>query len=594
MKIKAIITTVAIASTALILAACGKNSSSNSSADDDNTLHLSTSSTLDTLDISKATGYGQTGNVFESFYRLDENGKPIAGLAKSGKASKDGLTWTFKLRKAKWSNGQPITAKDFVYSWQRSLNPKTESSYAYLFGDVKNANAVMTGKMNPNALDIKEPNDSTVVVKLDRPLAYFKVLMAYPLFGPQNKSVAEKYGKRYGTKARYQVYSGPFSVKGWNGTNDTWSFVKNKNYWDKDKVKLDKINYQVVKSSNTGYQLYQQKKLDMTELDSTQVKNLQHQSDFKEYPYSMMQWLEYNYKAKDPTIRTAINNRNIRLAISLSIDRKLLVKKVLGNGSTLPKGFAPTKLAYNPKNKEDFANEQQVKNTVNYDPKLAKQYWQKGLKEIGLKDLITTLLSNNDDPSADPMGQYLQSQWTKVLKGINVKISNIPSKAVQSRIESENFQVFLTGWGGDYNDPMTFLQIPLKNTAYNRGKWDNEQYNTLVNKANNEDANNVNKRWQDLVSAAKIVNREQAFTPIYQQTSAFLLNKRVHGMFIILPVLNGTISLLQLNKNNFYTKIAPIHIIYDRIGAIFLSKTETLKEIDKAQSTNFHDTKEIT
>lgn len=252
MKIKSIISTAVIASAALILAACGTHSNSSPSAENDNILHLSTTSTLDTLDISKATGYGQTGNVFESFYRLGENGKPIAGLAKSGKVSKDGLTWTFKLRKAKWSNGQPITAKDFVYSWQRSLNPKTESSYAYLFGDVKNANAVMTGKMNPNALDIKAPNDSTVVVKLDRPLAYFKVLMAYPLFGPQNKSVAEKYGKRYGTKARYQVYSGPFSVKGWNGTNDTWSFVKNKNYWDKDKVKLDKINYQVVKSSNTG------------------------------------------------------------------------------------------------------------------------------------------------------------------------------------------------------------------------------------------------------------------------------------------------------------------------------------------------------
>lgn len=125
------------------------------------------------------------------------------------------------IRDSKWSNGDPIVAQDFVYSWKRSLNPKTASPYAYLFSGVKNADAIIAGKKSPNALGISAPDKKTVVVKLNRPIAYFRVLMAYPLFGPQNEKVVKKYGNRYATKAQYQVYSGPFKIKGWNGTNDT-------------------------------------------------------------------------------------------------------------------------------------------------------------------------------------------------------------------------------------------------------------------------------------------------------------------------------------------------------------------------------------
>ena len=138
-KLKVVLAGIVTVSVGLLLAACGNN---NASTAEKNTLNLSTTAPLDTIDISKSTGFGQTGNVFESFYRLGKNGKPTAGLAKSGSVSKDGKTWTFKLRDAKWSNGDPITAQDFVYSWRRSLNPKTASPYSYLFSGVKNADAV--------------------------------------------------------------------------------------------------------------------------------------------------------------------------------------------------------------------------------------------------------------------------------------------------------------------------------------------------------------------------------------------------------------------------------------------------------------------
>lgn len=529
-KLKGVLAGVVTISLGMLLAACGNGNSSNKSVAQSGTLNLSTTAPLDTIDISKSTGFGQTGNVFESFYRLGKNGKPTAGLAKTGTVSKDGKTWTFKIRDSKWSNGDPVVAQDFVYSWRRSLNPKTVSPYAYLFSGVKNADAIIAGKKSPNALGISAPDKKTVVVKLNRPIAYFKVLMAYPLFGPQNEKVVKKYGNRYATEAQYQVYSGPFKIKGWNGTNDTWSFVKNNDYWDKKAVKLNKIHYQVVKSNNTGYQMYQQGKLDLTPLSSEQVKNLKSNNDFTQYPYSLVRFLLYNFKDKNAVNRKALNNKNIRLALSLSIDRDIVTKKVLGNGSTLPKGFVANDLAANPKTGIDFAKEQAVKNTVDYNPALAKKYWQKGLQEIGQKSLTFDVLSSNDEADSDQLTQYLQSQWTKELKGIKINITNIPDKSTTSRAQQGNFDIYLSHWGGDFNDPMTFMQIPMTGTSYNYGKWSNSEYDNLVKKAGNQDANNPDIRWNDLISAAKIVNSNQAITPIYQQTTAYLQNKRVHGI----------------------------------------------------------------
>ena len=544
-KLKGVLAGVVTISLGMLLAACGNGNSSNKSAAQSGTLNLSTTAPLDTIDISKSTGFGQTGNVFESFYRLGKNGKPTAGLAKTGTVSKDGKTWTFKIRDSKWSNGDPIVAQDFVYSWRRSLNPKTVSPYAYLFSGVKNADAIIAGKKSPNALGISAPDKKTVVVKLNRPIAYFRVLMAYPLFGPQNEKVVKKYGNRYATKAQYQVYSGPFKIKGWNGTNDTWSFVKNNDYWDKKVVKLNKINYQVVKSNNTGYQMYQQGKLDLTPLSSEQVKNLKSNQDFTQYPYSLVRFLLYNFKDKNQINRAALNNKNIRLALSLSIDRDVVTKKVLGNGSTLPTGFVANDLASNPKTGEDFAKEQSVNNTVDYNSALAKKYWKKGLQEIGQKNLTFDVLSSNDEADSDQLTQYLQSQWTKELKGLKINITNIPEESSDSRAQQGNFDIYLSHWGGDFNDPMTFMQIPMTGTSYNYGKWSNSTYDNLVKKAGNEDANNPEKRWNDLVSAAKIVNGNQTITPIYQQTTAYLQNKRVQALFIILLVRNGHINMLM-------------------------------------------------
>ncbi len=398
-KLRAILLVAVVGIITVGLAACGQSSSKKSNSSERQTLNLSTTAPLDTIDVSKSTGYGQTGNTFESFYRLGKNGQPTAGLARVQKKSKDGKTWTFTLRNAKWSNGDKITAQDFVYSWRRTLNPKTKSTYAYLFSGIKNADKVNAGKLPPSAVGIKATDDKTVVVQLEKPIAYFKVLMAYPLFGPQSQKAVQKYGKKYGTKSQYMVYSGPFKIEGWNGTGNKWQFVKNNQYWDKSVVKLKKINYTVVASPTTGLELYQQGKLDLTPLSNQQIKNYKRNKEFKQYPYSLVSFLEYNFKDESKTKQKVMSNRNIRTAISLTVDRKQLTKKVLGDGSATPTGFVASKLASDPKTGVDFAKQQAVPNTVDHNEKLAKQYWEKGLKQVGVKKVSLSILASSDDPT---------------------------------------------------------------------------------------------------------------------------------------------------------------------------------------------------
>ncbi len=518
----------AVIAMGLGLAACGQTASTTKPSQE---LKLPATAQLDTIDLAKATGYGQTGNVFESFYRLGKNGKVAPGLADSAKVSKDKKTWTFHIRdNAKWSNGDKITAQDFVYSWRRTLTPATKASYTTMFSGIKNGDKIIAGKASPDTIGIRAKDQQTVVIQLDKPIAYFKILMAYPLFAPQNEKVVNKYGKKYATKSQYMVYSGPFKITNWSGTGNTWSFVKNNHYWDKKVVKLQKINYQVVTNPQTGLSLYQNKKLDFAQLSTEQVKNYKNNSAFKEYPYSIVIHLKYNFKDANQEKRRIMNNRNIRQAIALSINRSQLTKKVLGDGSVTPTGFVASGLASDPKTGEDFAKQQTVKNATTYNPKLAKQKWAAGLKQLGIKKVNLNILAGNDDVAASTVTQYLKSTLEKNLSGFNLKIENVPASVAQSRSTSGDFDLYLSHWGADFNDPISFLQIPVSSNALNYGKWSNKRYDALIDKAQGADAGNNEARWHDMVQASKLINKEQSFTPLYQANYAYLQRSTIKGV----------------------------------------------------------------
>lgn len=527
MTLKKILLGIGSVALALTLAACGNSQSSGSKQmADKQVLNLSTTETISTLDNSAASESVSLTALYstnEGLYRLGNKSKLENALATKTTVSKDGLVYTFNIRKGdKWTNGQPVTAKDFVYSWRRTANPKTAANYAYLFDGIKNFSAIQKRTVSPSQLGVKAPSDYKLVVTLSHPVPYFKLLLAFPTFFPEQQSAVEKYGKRYGNDSNTVSSNGPFKVVGWNGTNNTWKLKKNTNYWDKKHVHLSQINFQVVKSPSTGLNLYNQKKLDVTPLTGTQVQNYQNNKGFNKFVGGSMMYLQMNQK-KDKALR----NLKVRQALSQIVNKQALATKVLRDGSTKPLGFVSTNLTQNPKTKADFAKDAYVKSGVAYDPTNAKKLWTQGMKAVGQKKLTLTLLSDDTD-QAKTTTQYLQDQFEK-LPGLKINIDNVPNKNRLARSSSGNFDLVLSSWGADFADPINFLNLQETGNPTNNGKWSNASYDKYIKASQTTDANNQQNRYEDLVKAEKVLMENQGVVPLYQPSTAELWRTNIHG-----------------------------------------------------------------
>lgn len=529
---------------AILLAACGSSSSSNGGATQakDQTLNWMESSALPSMDISTATDVvsGETlNNTNEGLLRMGKNSKTHPGVAKSYSKSKDGKTYTFNLRKSKWSNGDPVTAKDFVYSWQRTVNPKTASQYAYLFAQVKNANAIMNNKKPVSSLGIKADGNYKVVVTLTKATNYFPALVANPTFYPQDQKIVQKYGKKYAANAQSNVYNGPFKLTYWTGTSDNWTLSKNSNYWNAKNVKLKKINFKTMKDPQTALSQYQSGKLDATYLSGQQPKNYKNSKQYVVRKGASTFYIEMNEK-KDAIFK----NVNARKALSLAINRNQFVNKVLQDGSTVPSGYVADGLvSYKG---TDFAKAAKTSEGTAYNLAEAKTLWKKALKETGKSNVSLTLMAD-DTPAGKNATEYVQSQWAK-LPGLKVTNSNLPFKTRLSRSQNGQFDAVVSGWGADFADPISFLSLFTSGNSYNNGKWKSTTYDKDIDKANNQDANNESARWNDLIDAEKTLMNDQGIIPIYQQAKPQLVKSNVKGIIYFPTGANWDFSQTYISK----------------------------------------------
>ncbi|MEE8857356.1 MAG: peptide ABC transporter substrate-binding protein [Lactobacillus sp.] len=531
---KKIISGTMIAASALLLGACAKSSSNSSSSNSkapvgtsyEKSINWMTTSELESLDPAKADDTAseeQIANTYEGLYRLGKNSKVEPGVAVSSSVSKDGLTWTFNLRKnAKWSNGDPVTADDFVYAWRRQVDPKTASSQVNNYQGIKNAIKISEGKKKVKTLGVKAEGKYKLVVQFETPVPYFKVVTAISL-KPLDSKAVNKYGKKYGTKSEYAVYNGPFTSAGWTGSSLTWKLAKNKYYWDAKNVKLDSVNYSVQKTPSTDYNLYQTGKLDAAILDTQAAKSMKGKKGYTVLTLGNTTYLSYNYK-KEKMFR----NANLRRALSMAINRKQLLTTI-GDYNTQATTFSATNVVLDDENFADYVEKHDTDNNkyVEYDKTEAQKYFKKALKELKTKKISFTLMADDDD-SYKKQTEFIQSALTEAFGDqISVSVSNLPKTTRVARQLAGKYQVVLGGLTSDFPDPYHFLSYMTSGQAYNFGKWTNKSYDKAVKASLTM---NKQKRKAALLKAEQIIINQQPVSPLYHMGQAWMIRPNIKNL----------------------------------------------------------------
>ncbi|EMF0036896.1 peptide ABC transporter substrate-binding protein [Enterococcus hirae] len=527
-----------VALSGLVLAGCyggsantkSSNSASGNSTDGGGVFNLVVPQEMPTADLSLATdtiSFTALNNVYEGIYRLDKDSKPQpAGASELAEVSEDGLTYKIKLREdAKWSNGDPVVAADYVYGWQRTVDAATASEYAYLFAPVANAEEITAGKKDKSELGIKAVGDHELEITLTKQTPYFQYLLAFPSFFPQKQSVVEENGDAYASASDKAVYNGPFTLTDFDGpgTDTEWSYKKNDNYWDKDAVKLSEIKVSVVKESSTALNLFKDGQADDVILSGELAQQNANDPAYTSVKEARTSYIELNQREADSPFK----NVNLRKAISYSINRDALVKQVLGDGSVVSTGLIPADMSKNPETNEDFAKE--AGKLVSYDKDKAKEYWEKAKKELGIDSLEFNLMASDDDASKKVI-EYIQNSIQENLDSVKVKPTPVPFSVRLDRSSSGDFDTVLGGWAADYADPSSFTDLFVAGNSYNRGQWSNADYDKVVDDSGNKDAGDEQARWADLQEATKIMADDMGVIPVYQKAEGHLVNEKIKGI----------------------------------------------------------------
>ena len=515
---------IGIATTAL-LCACGSKEENKAPEVSKKILNVATDIELSTMDSGIATdghSFEAIAAVIEGLYQLDADGNPIPGMAESTEVSEDGKTYTFKLRDAKWSNGTPVTANDFVFAWRRLADPATASEYSYMLdvAAIKNSSEVLKGKMPKEKLGVTAIDDKTLKVELNYAIPFFYQLMAFPSFYPINEEFYEKYDEQYSLTPEAILANGPFKMSTWN-QGSGYELVKNNEYYDAQNIKLDGINVQLIKDNQSAIIAYEQGTVDIVKLTGELVEQYKDSNEMFNKLDGYLWYLSPN------TTVPGLDNANLRLALALSYDKEQIAENLLKDGS-IPANFAiPVKLAVGPDKKDFRATSPEYLKT---DKSKAKEYYEIAKKELG-KDSFNFELLFEDTEASKKVAEYLKSEIETNLPGVTLTLKQQPKKSRLQLMQRGEFDLGLTRWGPDYADPMTYLDMWTTNAANNAGLWSNEKYDNIIYEASKGNlVTKVEERWQALKDAEKIVMNEAAILPVYQSGSAMLIKSNIKGL----------------------------------------------------------------
>ena len=480
---------------------------------------------MDSTVVDDGMSFNAIHAITDGLTAVNEKGKTAPAIAKSWDVSDDGKTYTFHLRDAKWTNGDKVTANDFVYSWRKII--KDAGNYAYMLGSggasVKNADALM--ELGANATDeqmatlgVTAKDDKTLVVELENKVPYFTDLMAFPCYFPQNEKFVEKCGKNYGTKPEYTLSNGAYTMTKWIKGNKA-TFTKNDKYYDAKAVKTKNLEMFLVQDPKTAAQNFDNGKVDYATINSTLVDKYKGKDTFTTFNEGFLFYLSLNFNNK------TIADKNVREALSYAINRKDLCENVLKDGSKAATGFVPSQLSKSPAGK-DFRDT--AGDIVGYDVKKAQEYLDAAKKELGTDTITVDLLYGTDESPMDTMAEYLQGSFSK-LKGLKVNmVATVKKDRIYNRQANGNYQIACTRWGPDYADPTTYLNLFLTGNQNNYGKYSNAKVDSLMKQVQAE--SDLNKRWDLMTQVEKTALDDLAYIPVFEKGAAALKAKNVKGL----------------------------------------------------------------
>ncbi len=472
-----------------------------------------------TIDPHKSQGVPESHvirDLLEGLVNQDANGKTIPGVAESWETT-DNKTFTFHIRKdAVWSNGDPVTAQDFVYSWQRAVDPATASPYSWYmeYTKMKNAEEIIAGKKDKSELGVKALDDKTLVVELKTAVPYFVMMTGHTTMKPVHKATVEKFGDQW-TKPENFVGNGPYVVDRWV-VNERLVLTRNAKYWDNDHTVINKVTFLPIEN-----QVAEMNRFLSGEIDISYDVPVEHFRRLKkEHPESLSvvgNLCTYYYLFN--TKKKPFDDVRVRKAISYAIDRNIVSDAIMGQGQKpayfltpeITAGFNPVMPAYGKLTQKERNEE------------AARLLAEAG---YGKNNPLKFSLLYNTSENHKKVAVALGSMWKKTL-GLDVTLENQEWKTYLSSKDQGDFEVARAGWCGDYNEASSFLTLMTSNNTTGGQHWGNTDYDAIIDKALN--STSEEERSKLYAEAEALMAQEMPIAPIYQYVKSRLLSPKVGG-----------------------------------------------------------------
>ncbi|MFS0782597.1 peptide ABC transporter substrate-binding protein [Bacillus sp. 1P06AnD] len=463
-----------------------------------------------------SVSWNPLNNLMEGMVRLDKNNEPKPAMAEKWDVSDDGKVYTFHIRdKAKWSNGDSVTAGDFEYAWKRLLDPKTGSEASFLGNFIKGGEAFNSGKGKVEDVGVKAVGEKTLEVTLEAPQAYFINVITNPAFFPINQKAAEKNPKWFNSADTF-VSNGPFMLSEWKqGTS--FNMKRNDQYWDAKNVKLDEVHWAIVSDPTTEYQMFQRGELDSSSVPSDLSEKLYKENKVDVVDQGGTYFYRFNVN------KAPFQNVNIRKAFAMAIDQQQIVDFVTKNKEKPAYGFVSYGLKDDKGNDFRETNGDLLKTDVNE----AKKLLEKGMKEEGYNKLPEVTLTYSTSPNHQKIAETVQ-QMLKQNIGVDVKLANMEWNVFSEKQSNLEFQFSRSSFLPDYADPINFLESFQTGHSMNRTGWSNAKYDALIKSAKAEA--DESKRFADMYEAEKILMEELPIIPIHFYNQPHIVNEKVTGI----------------------------------------------------------------